>query len=206
MDGDLLIPFEKNIYRYNPRQNTTRSLLPEDFGFSIQSLGDFENSLWFTVQETKDVWMLDLATQRLISYGPAPKEHDGEIAVDNTGQVWLGYSAQLKRKPNGDYQWHYSKTFPAEFIDLVNPYEDSLSGKGEKEYRWSGVSKVFVASDESIWFLAHSGIVKYDPHQDVWCLSAPAYSYAIAESKDGSLWMVSNLPTSQGLYRYNLQQ
>jgi hypothetical protein len=210
LDGNLLIPFQKKIYLYNPLQNVTQQLLPDDFEFSVLSLAVSGNNLWFAVGDstlTRELWKLDLSTKKLINYGPVPVGYFSSITVDSLGRIWLGYFARLEMNEQGEYQWWYPKSYPTEFIELFSPYDELLLGnEGDRVYQWSWVSSGFVASDDSIWFLADSGIVKYDPYQDTWCLSAPTPVSSIAEDSDGNLWMIPATFQYQGLYKYKLQQ
>ena len=204
INGDLAIAFDKNIYLYDPRQNIAQPLLPNDFNFVIESLAVSGSRLWFIAAGTKELWSLDISTRKATNYGGTPKEQFGLITVDYSGKVWLGYFAYLEMNNEGKYEWMYPSSYPPEFISLVHPYEDSLSDNGEKEYRWASIFSSFVASDNSVWFLTDSGIVKYDPHHDTWCLSAPVRVHSMAEDKNGNLWMMPDDPEYQGLYKYEL--
>ena len=111
-DGNIVTFFQKNILLYSPQTTIAQLLLPEDFRLTVNSIAISEDNLWFTVEETIDLWRLDLSTKDVSNYGHAPilgkgdyldnfiqDEYDA-IAVDSLGRVWMGYFARLQTDEN----------------------------------------------------------------------------------------------------------
>lgn len=205
-DGEILIPFQNNIYQYAPDKNIAQLLLPTSFEFMINSIAVSERNVWFTVVEAADLWHLDLSTKKLTNYGHVLDDYEGPIGVDDMGRVWTGYAARLDPVESDQYQWWQPETFPLEFIYIVDRNLDSLSGRNNYELIWASVLAVETVSDGNVWFSTSSGVVKYDIHKDDWCLSAPGSPHSFSEDNDGNLWMaLGGYSRYQGIYKYKLR-
>ena len=215
-DGNLLMPIDKNIIVYDPKQKIIHYLLPITFKQDVAALVVSGEKVWFTVGQDHDLRNVDLQTGEITNYHSLPSIVDepewkysmghpnGPIAVDSQGTVWKGYFTMLKKDQNGQYTWE-QVSYPPELIyeNEVDPYADKI----EYQYRWSDIHAVHTFSDGSLWFNAYVGIVQFNPKKNVWCkkITTPFTSHlpAIAEDAEGNVWVAIIQDQYLNIYKYN---